>query len=134
MAREPKAAEASEDCSLRIDKWLWCARFFRSRALAQQAVAGGLVHLNGGRTKPSHAVRIGDRLLITRGDDRREVVVCGLPVRRGPAPEAQAHYEETAESAAAREYRREAMKLAPADSPGRPGKHERRTLRRLRGR
>jgi len=119
---------------VRIDKWLWCARFFRSRGLAQQAVAGGLVHVNGERTKPSRALHIGDRLLITRGDERREVIVRGLPLRRGPAPEAENHYEETAESVAAREFRRRAAKLAPAAAPGRPDKHERRALRHLRGR
>lgn len=134
MTREPTDDEAPADASLRIDKWLWYARFYRSRALAQQAVAGGLVHVNGERAKPSRALRIGDRLLITRGDDRREVIVRAIPLRRGPAPEAQSHYEETAESAAAREYRRRAAKLAPAALPGRPDKHERRALRRLRGR
>ncbi|HSN71402.1 MAG TPA: S4 domain-containing protein [Steroidobacteraceae bacterium] len=131
--REGEAVERSAE-SLRIDKWLWCARFFRSRALAQQAVAGGHVHVNGERTKPARAVRIGDRLTITRGDDRIEVVVRDIPVRRGPAAEARLCYEETAESLLAREYRREAARLAGPTPAGRPEKHDRRALRRLRGR
>lgn len=116
---------------LRVDKWLWCTRFFRSRSLAHNAVAGGRIHVNGQRAKPSRTVRIGDRLLISRGEERFEVVVCGIPQRRGPAPEARAHYEETAASVARREQQRAARVDAPAPS-GRPDKHSRRLLRGLR--
>jgi ribosome-associated heat shock protein Hsp15 len=120
--------------SLRIDKWLWFARFYKSRSLATTAVAGGLVHLNGERVKPSHSVRIDDRLVITRDDLRFEVVVTGLPVRRGPATEARLHYAETPESVAAREERRRAAALAAPAPDGRPDKHSRRLLRDLRRR
>ena len=75
--------------SLRIDKWLWCARFFKSRAQATEAVAGGRVHVNGERAKPSRVVRIDDRIEITRDEVRFDLVVRGIPLRRGPATEAQ---------------------------------------------
>ncbi len=117
---------------LRLDKWLWCARFFKSRSLATDAVAGGLVHVNGERVKPSRLVQVDDRLQITLGEQRFEVIVQGMPVRRGPAPEARSHYTETAESIAAREARRQFAKLAAPAPTQRPDKHDRRTLRDLR--
>ena len=117
---------------LRIDKWLWCARFFKSRSLATQAVAGGLVHVNGERIKPSRAVQVGDRLQITREEARFEVIVEGIPVRRGPAAEARTHYTETPESVAAREARREFARLAAPAPDQKPDKHGRRALRDLR--
>jgi ribosome-associated heat shock protein Hsp15 len=120
--------------TLRLDRWLWCARFYRSRSLAHEAVAGGLVHLNGERTKPAHGVRVGDVVTVTRGDDRFEVQVLGIPARRGPAPEARQHFEETATSLEQREARAAAARLAPVAPGGRPAKHDRRLLRRLRGR
>ena len=118
---------------LRIDKWLWFARFFKSRSQATTAVAGGLVHVNGQRTKPSYAVHLGDTLAITRGEMRFEVIIHGLPSRRGPAAQAQEHYVETPGSAARREQRRLNAQAMPT-SQGRPDKHDRRTLRSLRGR
>lgn len=118
---------------LRIDKWLWCARFFKTRGLAQAAVEGGHVQVNGERVKPSRHVRIGDRLRITRERERFEVEVTGIPLRRGPGAEARLHYVESAESIAAREQAREFARLAgPAASSGRPDKRERRDLMRLR--
>src|SRR3954471_11365890 len=96
----------ADAAGIRVDKWLWFARFFKSRSLATDAVQGGLVHVNGERVKASRLVHVSDRLLITREEDRFEVIVRGIPLRRGPAPEARAHYEETAESIAARETRR----------------------------
>lgn len=117
---------------LRIDKWLWCARFFKSRSQATAAVAGGLVHVNGERVKPSRAVHVDDRIEITRDEQRFEVVIASLPVRRGPAPEARTHYVETEASVAAREQRREHSRLAPPAPDGRPDKHARRLLRGLR--
>src|ERR1044072_1955877 len=102
-----------ENPGLRIDKWLWCARFFKSRAQATTAVAGGLVHVNGERVKPSRAVHVDDRTEITRDEQRFEVVILSLPVRRGPAPEARTHYVETEASIAAREQKREHSRLAP---------------------
>ncbi len=118
--------------SLRIDKWLWFTRFYKSRSQATAAVAGGLVHLNGERTKPSHDVHLDDRLVITRDEVRIEVVVTGFPVRRGPAVEARTYYSETPASVAAREERRRNAQLAPPAPDGRPDKHARRILRNLR--
>jgi ribosome-associated heat shock protein Hsp15 len=117
---------------LRIDKWLWCARFFKSRSQATTAVAGGLVHVNGERVKPSREVHVDDRIEITRDELRFEVVIRGLPERRGPAPEARTHYVETEASVAAREQQRERSRLAPPAPDGRPDKHARRLLRNLR--
>jgi len=124
--------QASETGGLRIDKWLWCARFYKSRSQATAAVAGGLVHVNGERVKPSRAVHVDDRIEITRDELRFEVVIHGLPVRRGPAPEARALYVETEASVAAREQQRERSRLAPPAPVGRPDKHARRMLRDLR--
>jgi ribosome-associated heat shock protein Hsp15 len=120
--------------SLRVDKWLWFARFYKSRAQATAAVAGGLVHVNGERIKPSRVVHVDDRVTITRDESRMEVVVTGLPVRRGPAPEARAHYAETEASVAAREARRRRAELAAPAPEGRPDKHARKALRDLRRR
>ena len=114
--------------TLRIDKWLWCARFFKSRGLAQEAVEGGHVQVNGERVKASRQVRVGDRLRITRERERYEVDVTGIPVRRGPAPEARQHYHETPESEAARAHARELDRLSAPVSNGRPDKRERRDL------
>jgi ribosome-associated heat shock protein Hsp15 len=118
--------------TLRIDKWLWCARFYKTRSQASAAVGGGLVHVNGERVKPSRAVRVDDRITITRGETRMEIIVTGLPVRRGPATEARKHYTETPESVAARERQRQALRVAAPSPQGRPDKHARRILRGLR--
>lgn len=125
-------ADVATPAGLRIDKWLWCARFFKSRSLATEAVAGGLVHVNGERIKPSRLVQVGDRLQITRDEERFELLVQGIPVRRGPAPEARSHYTETADSVAAREARRQFAKLSAPAPAQRPDKHGRRALRDLR--
>ncbi len=119
---------------LRIDKWLWFTRFFKNRSEATDAVAGGRVHVGGDRVKPSRPVHPGDELTITREETRYDVVVHGIPVRRGPAAEAQSFYVETPASEAAREKKREQLKMAPPSPDGRPNKHDRRALRNLRGR
>lgn len=124
--------EAAASASLRIDKWLWFTRFFKSRSQATDAVAGGLVHVNDERVKPSREVRAGDRLVITRDEVRFEVLVSGIPQRRGPAAEAAAHYTETPQSLLLRERRREQARHAPPAPDGRPDKHARRALRDLR--
>lgn len=117
--------------AVRIDKWLWAARFFKSRSLAQDAVAGGKVHLNGQRVKPAHDVKRGDELVITKGDAQFTVAVDDVADRRGPAKLAQTLYTETAESIASREAaRRSRRDRAPAPQ-GRPDKRQRRRLQRL---
>lgn len=118
----------------RIDKWLWCTRFFKTRSLAAQAVSGGKVHLNGERVKPAHAVRVGDRISLTLDGMSAEFDVIGLPVRRGPAPEARTHYAETPASAERRAKLREQHRLAEMSRPRpdtRPDKRDRRRLVRL---
>jgi ribosome-associated heat shock protein Hsp15 len=119
----------------RIDRWLWCTRFYKSRALASAAVAGGKVHLNNERVKPARGIGIGDRLLITQSPFELEVVVRALPERRGPASEARACYEETESSRARRERLKSQHALAAAFAPrpsSRPSKRDRRLLLRLR--
>ncbi len=120
---------------VRLDKWLWAARFFKTRRLATEAIAGGHVHLDGQRVKPSRPVRVGDRLEIRKGEVRFEIDVLALSERRGPASEAAKLYRETPESLARREREREARRLAAqAPAPARrPDKRARRRLRDVKG-
>ena len=104
----------------RIDRWLWCARFHRSRALAAAAVSGGKVHVNGERAKPARGLAAGDRLDITLGTDAWTVIVLALPSRRGPAAEARRCYEETADSALRRAVARERRHINAARTRRRP--------------
>jgi ribosome-associated heat shock protein Hsp15 len=123
--------------TLRIDRWLWCTRLFKTRPLAAEAVAGGKVHVNGRRVKPAQPVRVHDQVVITRPGYAFECEVLKLPDRRGAAPIAQACYAETETARAAREKFAEQSRLAAAFAPRsleRPDKHGRRELRRLRGR
>src|SRR5215217_9442835 len=101
---------------VRLDKWLWAARFFKSRGLATEAVAGGRVHLNDVRVKPAKEVRVGDTVEITIGEVHRTVLVTGVSDKRGPAAVAATLYEETADSVAARE--RLAVERRRARAPG----------------
>jgi ribosome-associated heat shock protein Hsp15 len=120
---------------IRIDRWLWAARFFKTRGLATDAVVGGHVRMNGSRVKPAKDVRAGDRLEITIGGIRRDVVVRGVAAKRGPATVAATLYEETAESVARREQQRLERRLARpigADLGARPTKRDRRRLDALR--
>lgn len=118
--------------SLRIDKWLWAARFFKTRGLAAEAIDAGRVSVNGERAKPAKAVKPGDVLAIRRPPYEHVVKVLGVSERRGPASEAQALYEETAESRARREAVAAEMKsLPPPVFKGRPTKRDRRTLERF---
>jgi ribosome-associated heat shock protein Hsp15 len=116
---------------LRVDKWLWCARFFRTRSLAQAAVEGGHVQVNDERVKPSRQVRVGERLRIQRDQERMEVEITGIPARRGPAIEARRHYRETTESEAARLQARELRRLTTVGPVRRPDKRDRRDLMRV---
>jgi ribosome-associated heat shock protein Hsp15 len=118
----------------RLDKWLWAARFFKTRSLATAAVAGGKVKLDGVPVKPAREVKPGDELEIAVGDQRWTVVVRGLNEQRRPAPEARLLYEETAASAARRAEQVELKKLAPAPGAelrGRPTKRAGRMIRRF---
>lgn len=116
----------------RVDRWLWAARFFKTRGLAQQAVRGGKVDLNGTRCKPARPIHAGDRLRISKGEEVFEVEILALAERRGPADEARSLYRESEESSRRREERREQRRLAAEPSPGRrPDKRERRHLRAL---
>lgn len=117
---------------MRIDKWLWAARFFKTRSLANQAIEGGHVRLNGQAVKPARELRVGDNLDIVAGGSHWTVIVSGLNEQRRPAVEAQQLYEETPESAARRAAEKEERRLAPApgsDLRGRPTKKARRQLR-----
>lgn len=120
--------------TVRLDVWLWAARFFKTRSLARQAVDGGKVDVNGAGAKPAKTIHIGDELAIRRGDERYIVHVAALSEQRGPATVARMLYVETAASLAAREQLAEQRRLTGAaiDHPSRrPGKHARRQLRAL---
>jgi ribosome-associated heat shock protein Hsp15 len=121
---------------MRLDKWLWAARFFKTRSLASDALDGGKVKLNGVSAKPSKDIKPGEILHIRVAEQDWEVVVRGLDEQRRPAPEAQLLYEETTDSRQRRERALELRKLAPAsggDHKGRPTKRDRRTMERFRG-
>ena len=127
------ADHEGDPAPLRIDKWLWCTRFFKTRSLAAKAVSGGHVRLNGARVKASRDVMVGDALSIQRGSERIDCTVLAVPQRRGPASEAQSCYAETAESVARREQhaaeRRALAAVYSQPTPGRPDKRTRRMLR-----
>jgi ribosome-associated heat shock protein Hsp15 len=118
----------------RLDKWLWHARFYKTRSLATAAISGGKVHLNAERVKPAHRVRIGDRLSLSLQGMVAEFEVLGLPLRRGPAAEAHSSFLETPASAERRAKLREQQRLAQVSRPrpdARPDKRDRRRLMRL---
>ena len=120
---------------VRVDKWLWAARFFKTRGTATEAVLGGHVQVNGARVKPARDVAVGDRLEIRRGQQRWSVIVKGVADRRGSATVAATLYEETPESAAERARRTDERRLARplgADLGERPTKRDRRRLDALR--
>jgi len=117
--------------NVRIDKWLWAARFFKTRSLATDAVDNGRVRLDGERIKPARPVKIDDKLLIDNGAEVWEVLVVGISDQRGPAPVARLLYEETTSSVTKRENDQEARKLyrEPGTTiKGRPTKRDRRAL------
>ena len=117
--------------SMRLDKWLWAARFFKTRALATEAVSGGKVHLNDKRVKPGRVVQAGDELTIHRGGYTFELTVLGINKQRRPAKEAQLLFKESEDSIAAREEQAENQRLANSGqtfSDHRPNKRERRHI------
>lgn len=124
-----------DDGKVRLDKWLWAARFFKTRALAKAAIEGGKVHCRGERCKPGKEPKIGEELVIRAGFDERTVVIQALSAVRKGAPEAQLLYAETAESLARRENAA-AMRKAGSlgvETDGKPTKKQRRALQRFRG-
>lgn len=119
---------------VRLDKWLWAARFFKTRSLAKQAIDGGKVHCDGARCKSSREIEVGASLEIRQGRDERTVMVKALSDKRGGAPQAALLYEETPESIANREEKvaqRKAMRAAAPVTSGRPTKQDRRKIHRF---
>jgi len=123
--------------TMRLDIWLWAARFFKTRSMATKAINGGKVHLNGNRVKAAHGVSAGDQLRVTIGFQEFSVTVQGLARMRRPAKEARLLYSESEESIAAREEQRELRRLAGAGytAPARrPNKRDRRKIKSFTGR
>ncbi len=122
---------------VRLDKWLWAARFFKTRSLAADAIAGGKVQLNGDRVKRAKPVQIGDEIRIRQGPYEHQIVVRELSDRRGPATDAAKLYEETPGSRAAREtmaLQLKSLHAAFVPERGRPTKKDRREIEKLKGR
>ncbi|ABM61252.1 RNA-binding S4 domain-containing protein [Halorhodospira halophila] len=117
--------------SVRLDRWLWAARFFKTRRLAVEAVQGGKVDVGGGKAKPSRAVRPGDRLTITKAQQRFEVIVRDVAEERGPAKVAETLYEETEASRQRRQQQAEQRRAAAASMPRPSHRPDRRERRRL---
>jgi ribosome-associated heat shock protein Hsp15 len=118
----------------RLDKWLWAARFFKTRGLAAEAIAGGKVQVDERRVKPTRAVRIGTRVRVRKGEEEWDIVVAGLSRQRGPASEARLLYTETPESERRRALGRERQAEDRHErrlEPGKPSKRSRRELMRL---
>ena len=125
-----------EDNNVRIDKWLWAARFFKTRSMAADAVDRGRVRIAGEPVKPARVVKLNDKIFIDNGSDRWEVVLLGISDKRGAAPIARALYRETDESIQRRENDSEARRLFPepgSSIKGRPTKRDRRAISRAGG-
>ncbi|MCD1126112.1 ribosome-associated heat shock protein Hsp15 [Jinshanibacter sp. LJY008] len=120
-----------EEQGIRLDKWLWAARFYKTRAIAREMVDGGKVHYNGQRSKPSKLVEVGAEIRLRQGNDERTIIVNALSMQRRGASEAQQLYHETPESVTKRENISQARKLNALTMPHpdrRPDKKERRNL------
>jgi len=132
---EVRVAKQEADDKVRLDKWLWAARFYKTRALAKAAIEGGKVHCRGERCKPGKEPKVGEEYVIRTGFDERTVVVQALSVVRRGAPEAQTLYAETGESIVRREKAAEQRKAGAlsVQTDGRPSKKQRRQLFYLRG-
>lgn len=131
MAKASTSDTGQKAAELRLDRWLWHARFYKTRALATAAVEAGRVKVNGARPKPSRVVRVGDQLEISLAGRWLECAVRGIPVRRGPAPEARLAFEETEASVARGLVHAQNQRLGAFAAPrpdGRPDKKERRQL------
>ena len=127
----------SDDTRVRLDKWLWAARFYKTRSLAAEAISGGKVQVNGERVKRAKSLAVGDQIRIRQGPFEHHVVVRELSEHRGPAVNAARLYEETSESRAAREtmgLQLKSLNAAFVPERGRPTKKDRREINRLKGR
>lgn len=133
MASSSTKPETDDLLRVRLDKWLWAARFFKTRGLAKQAIEGGKVQYEGSRTKPSKEIEIGTEIRLRQGLDEKTVIVKALSEQRRGAPEAQQLYEETADSIAAREKIAEQRKAMPRYWPTatKPNKKDRRLIQRF---
>lgn len=135
MGKNSNQRNHSDDGAIRLDKWLWAARFYKTRSLATEAIKGGKVHLNGQRVKPSHNVDIGHSIRIKKDSIEQTVIIKALSGKRGPAKVAQTLYEETEESIELREKRTAERKAQFAGMPQydtrRPSKKERRKIIRF---
>jgi ribosome-associated heat shock protein Hsp15 len=133
---KPTSSDPSPAGRVRIDKWLWAARFFKTRSLAAEAIAAGKVEVNDERVKPAKLIQLGDSISVRLGPYLHVVHVRALSERRGPATVAATLYEETAESIAARAKLSEQLRMAPAafvyEEKGRPTKRDRREIDRFR--
>ena len=119
------------ETNVRLDKWLWAARFFKTRSMATDAIDRGRVRIDGEPVKPARTVKLNDKLLIDNGSDRWEVIVAAISDKRGPAPVARELYFETDESITKRENDKTARRLFPEpslDIKGRPTKRDRRAI------
>ena len=132
-SRSHPAPDPTDAQGVRFDKWLWAARFYKTRSLAQAAIEAGQARIGGQRVKPSREVRIGDRVELTLPARRIELDVLGLSSQRGPAPVAQTLYQETADSLARNAAEAEARRALALDRPGgpRPTKRDRRQIERF---
>lgn len=119
------------ESSVRLDKWLWAARFFKTRSVAREAVSGGKVRLNGSRAKPGRTLNIGDELRIQRGEDEYIISVVELSSRRGPAPVARTLYLESDENRLTREKLAAERSLGRQQNSAREGRPDKRQRRRL---
>ncbi len=120
--------------TVRLDKWLWAARFFKTRSLASDAIKGGKVTVNGLRKKPGHSLLVGDELIVRQSQELKTIIVCELSIKRGPASIAQQLYEETVDSQKRREKEKQLRQLSVAQRPrgeGRPTKRARRLIHRF---
>jgi ribosome-associated heat shock protein Hsp15 len=129
------SSETAEPAKMRLDKWLWAARFYKTRQLAVEAVNGGHVHLNGQRTKPGKDIQQGSRLQISKGGLEWDIVVEVLPRQRRPASEAASFYSESDQSRARRAQRQEELRTArlatPLQTASKPSKRDRRLIHRF---
>ena len=121
----------SDQEKVRLDKWLWASRFYKTRALAKAAIEGGKVHYEGQKPKPGKIVQIGDTIKLRQGFDEKTVIVAELSERRGPAKIAQTLYQETNESVNKREEIAQMRKLSAPATTGRPDKKQRRLIHRF---